>query len=84
VLQRNRKRPRRFEEGTSDGFFADSPQLFYKRIYFECLDVAVVALKDRFQQHDYSLYANMEQLLTKAFSKLDYSLELQQVTDFFP
>ena len=46
-------------------------------------DVVVSALKDPFQQHDYSLYANMEQLLIKACSKADYSHELQDVTEFF-
>ena len=33
---------------------------------FECLDVVVSALKDCFQQCDYSLYASLEQLLMKA------------------
>ena len=44
--------------------------------------MAVSALKVRFQERDYSVYANMEQLLTKACSKIDYSPELQEVTDF--
>ena len=40
----------------------------------------VSALKVRFQERDYSVYANME-LLTKACSNIDYSPELQEVTD---
>ena len=83
VLKRNRKRPRSYEDGSAEHFFFDTPELFYKQIYFECLDVVVSALKDCFQQRDYSLYASMEQLLMKACSKADYSRELQDVTEFF-
>ena len=83
VLQGKRLRPRFYEDGPIGHFFFDIHELFYKQIYFECLDVVVSALKDRFQQSDYSLCANMEQLLIKAYSKADYSHELQDVTEFF-
>ena len=83
VLQRKRKRPRFSEDGPTEHFLFDTTELFYKQIYFEYLDVVVSALKDRFQQCDYSLYANMEQLLIKVCSKTDYSHDLRDVTEFF-
>ena len=67
----------------TEHFFLDTPERFYKQTYFECFHVVVSALKDPFQQHDYSSYANMEQLLIKACSKADYFHELQDVTKFF-
>ena len=81
VLQGKWKRPRSFEDGPTEHFSFNTPELFYKQMYFECLDVFVLALKDRFQQHDYFLYATMEQLLVKDCSKTDYYHELQDVTN---
>ena len=53
-------------------------------MYFQCIDAAVTTIQDRFHQHNYSLYSMMEQLLIKATTNGDYSMELKEVTDFFP
>ena len=83
ILQRKWKRPRFYEDGPTEHFFFDIPELIYKQIYFEYFDAVVSALKDCFQQCEYSLYANMEQLLIKVCLKTDYSHDLHDFTEFF-
>ena len=41
----------------------------------------MAAIRDRFQQCDYSMYSN--QVLIKACTKKDYSRELKKITDLF-
>ena len=48
VLPRRRKAPRRFEIGTGDCAFPDTPKEFFRRHYFEVLDLIVNFIKDRF------------------------------------
>ena len=38
-LPRQRKRPRRYEEGTSTGDFHETPKQYYKQHYFEAIDL---------------------------------------------
>ena len=52
-------------------------------MYFQCLDAVIAAITDRFHQHDYSIDANLEQVLIKACTQEDYSKELEEVTQFF-
>ena len=82
-LPRPHKRPRRYEDGTADHYHSPTPFMHYKQIYFEALDAAVVAIGDRFDQNDYSMYAKLEQLLLLAASQKDYSLILREVVDFY-
>ena len=44
----------------------------YASVYFEALDAAIVAIGDRFDQNDYSMYVKLEQLLLLAASQKDY------------
>ena len=74
ALQRRRKRPRRYEDSCEEHSFSN-PQLYYKTVYFQCLDTAISTIRDRFHQHDYYIYVSLEQLLLKASSN-DYSDEL--------
>ena len=84
VLPRQRKRTRLFGEmGTEEPFSFNDPKLYYRSIYFQCLDAAMAFIKDRFHQRDYSIYSNLEQLLIKTCSKKDYSQELKEITDLF-
>ena len=83
ALHRQRKRPRRYEDGVGEPSTFDSPMLYYRSMYYQCIDAAVVAIQDRFYQYDYTLYSMLEQLLIKASSKGDYTVELKEVTDFY-
>ena len=83
-LPRLHKRPRRYEDGTTAGHYhPPTAMMYYKHMYFEALDAAVVTLEDRFNQNDYSMYAKLEQLLLLAATQKDYSQTLQEVLDFY-
>ena len=84
VLPRQRMRTILYGEmGTEEPFSFNDPKLYYRSIYFQCLDAAMAFIKDRFHQRDYSIYSNLEQLLIKTYSKKDYSQELKEITDLF-
>ncbi len=73
----------RFEAGSSDGDFYPTIESHYRQIYFEALDNAVQAIKDRFNQPGYAVYQNLEQLILKASTGMSYEDELQFVCDFY-
>lgn len=83
ALHRARKRPRRYEHGEAEPSTIDSPKVYYRRMYYQCVDAAVTTIQDRFHQQDYSMYSTLEQLLIKACTDEDYSVELQQVTELY-
>jgi len=72
------KRPRNEEPST-----IDSPKVYYRRMYYQCVDATVKTIQDRFHQEDYSMYSTLEQLLIKACTDEDYSAELQQDTELY-
>ena len=83
VLERQRKRSRRFEDGAAEPHFHENPKTHYRVFYYQCLDAAISAISNRFHQRDYLMYANLEQLLVKACKKMDYSEEYREVTQFY-
>lgn len=82
VLQRRRKRPRRYEDGSAGSTFSD-PKSYYRSVYYQCLDAAISTINNRFDQRDFSIYANLEEVLCKACSNEDFSCELDEVCEFF-
>ena len=82
-LPRQRKRPRRFEEGTSQGFYHDTPKDYYRQYYFEAIDVLVNCIQERFDQPGYKVYVRLESLLIKACKNEDFEEELKFVCDFY-
>lgn len=83
VLPRKRKVPARFEEGSAVGHHPDTPQDLYRRDYFECLDLIVACIRDRFDQPGYRILKNLENLLLKATRSEDYDSELEFVLDYY-
>lgn len=83
VLPRQRKRPRRYEEGASVGDFHETTEGLHRCIYYEALDLIVTGIKDRFDQPGYRLYSNLEALLVKAAKTERFDEELQFVTAFY-
>lgn len=51
VLHRQRKRPQIYEDGAGEPCTFDSPMLYYRSMYYQCIDAAVT---DRFLQYDYT------------------------------
>lgn len=83
TLPRKRKRPRRYEDGASDGDFPESVEDLYRRTYFEALDLIVCGIEERFDQPGYKVYSNLEDLLVKAVKKENYDEELKFVVEFY-
>ena len=50
VLHRMRKRPRRYEDGTAEPHLHEDPKLYYRSLYYQCLDAAAGTIKSRFQR----------------------------------
>ena len=61
--------PRHLEIGSSESDHPSSPKEYYRRIYYEALDLAVNCIKNRFDQSGYAMYKNLETLLVTAASK---------------
>ena len=57
VLPRQRKWPRKYEDGTNEGDFLESVEDLYRRMYFEALDIVVCGIKEHFDQPGYKVYS---------------------------
>jgi len=77
VLPRQRKCPRIYEDGASEGKF---PGGF---MYFEALDLVVCGIKGCLDQPWYKVYSNLEGVLFKAVRRDKYDEDLQYVVDFY-
>ncbi len=82
-LPRRRKVPRRFEDGEAEGSFAATPEMHYRRIYFEALDLIVMCISTRFDQPGYRVYSNVQNLILKVIKGVEYKVELDFVTEFY-
>ena len=80
LLPRRRKRPLRYE-GLSSCHYPDTPESFYKQIYYECIDSIVNCIQQRFDQPGYKTYQQMEQLLVNAVRAQDYQAQLTAVIE---
>ena len=83
VLPRKRKAPVRYEVGSSDGHYPETPKALYRQHYFQCLDLIVTFIRDRFKQPGYQTLKNLEDLLLKAARNEDYQKELGFVLKFY-
>ena len=83
VLPRKRKAPARFEVGSSSGHHPETPKEMFRQHYFECLDLIVNCIKDRFDQPGYRVLKNLEDLLLKAARNEDYTKELDFVLNLY-
>ena len=83
VLPRQRKRPRQYEDGASEGDFPESVESLYRHTYYKALDLIVSGIKAHFDQPGYKLYSNLEALLVKAVKKEKYDEEFQFVIEFY-
>ena len=61
-----RKAPARYEVGTGDGHHPEIPKVLYRQYYFECLDLIVTFIRDKFNQPGYQTQKNLENLLLKS------------------
>ena len=55
------------------------PESYFKRLYFEALDLMINGISAHFDQQDYKVYALVEGLLTKAVLGEEFTPELEKV-----
>ncbi|XP_076347747.1 zinc finger MYM-type protein 1-like [Tachypleus tridentatus] len=79
-MPRQKREPKRFEVGTGEPSFPSSPKEFYRRQYFEVLDLAINAINRRFDQPGFQVYRHMKDLL-KSLREEDTSDELKYLVD---
>jgi hypothetical protein len=65
LLPRRRKLPSRFETEQAPAEFHSTPMDYYRQNYFEAMNHIVQAITDRFDQEDFVVYLDTEQLLLK-------------------
>lgn len=82
-LPRQRKRPKRYDDGVAPAEFDITAEDRYRRIYFEALDIIVETIKNRFNQPGYKIYKGLEDLLVKAANSSDYSDSLEYITSIY-
>ena len=85
-LPRTKKAPKKIEEctgGRSAPEYHNDEVSYYRQIYFDALDYIINSIKDRFEQPDYQIYVNLENLLLKAAYEEDFEHEFMQVVTFY-
>ena len=82
ILPRQCKLPKKFDEPDTY-HFPSTPKEFFRNIYFKVYDQTVNGIKEIFNQPDYCIYMNLQELILKAFNKEDFNKELEAVTDFY-
>ena len=84
ALPRRRAVLAKLDCGTAAPEYFQTLTQLYRAIYYEALDLIVSLIKDRFDQRDYNVYMNCEQLLSKAAAGGDvYKDEFLTVTSFY-
>ena len=79
-LPRKRKAPVRHEVGEQDTHhFPESPKDHYRRIYFNEIDTVTQCIAPRFEQDDFKIYVNIQELPSKSFTSGPCDTELAEV-----
>ena len=82
TLPRKRKMPKRFDEFASHHFYETSKDLHH-RTYFEAYDNVIQGIEKRFQQKDFLIYRNIQDIFLNATNGKDSSQQLKVVCDIF-
>ena len=87
TLPRKRKKPNysilqyvtSYEGPESNAYYPETPNAYFKPMYFQALDAIINAINDRFEQPALKKFMNVEQLLLKSIVKDDISMELKDL-----
>jgi len=82
-LPRQRKRPRRYEEGEASSEFHTNPKEYFRQLYYEAIDLIMSSIKERFEQHGYEIYSNLEQLILKSCRGEEATYEFEFICQFY-
>ena len=77
ALPRWKGAPQRYEIGEGHNSFPETAKDYYKRIYFEALDVLIAEIAKRFNQTGFLAYGQLESLLLKSLKGEDISIEMK-------
>ncbi|KAL5515243.1 hypothetical protein EMCRGX_G000382 [Ephydatia muelleri] len=86
TLPRRRRAPLRLEDCIGGKAMPEYPETVddhYRTIYFEALDLVTTAINDRFNQPDYGVYAECEELLLSAMNGNNTEAIVVKVVEFF-
>lgn len=62
-LPRQRKIPKKYDDGLAEAECHKDPKSYYRQHYFEAIDLAINCIQAWLQQPGYQFYSNLEQLL---------------------
>ena len=77
TLPRKRRTSARLEVGSGAPSYPTTAKDYFRRVYYEAIDLIVSAIDQRFNQESFSSYAQMETLLVKAANGEDYEAEFK-------
>ena len=77
LLPRRTPTPRRIEIGTGEPSYPVTAQDYYRRIYFEAIDLTMNNIDQQFDQPSFDTYAKMESIFIKTLNSQDKSDELK-------
>ena len=83
VLPRRRRAPARYSTGTGESYHPTDPKELSRKHYFECLDLVISFIKNKFDQPSFHHLIYLENLLLKSARREYYSEELKFVLDFY-
>lgn len=78
-----RRRPKRYNDGLSEGHHPETVKDLYRQYYFEAIDAVIACIKDRFNQPGYITYKSSKELLLNAAKQEDYTSEFEAVSKFY-
>lgn len=77
VLARKRKAPQRFDHGCRGHFF-EMPEDYYRKVFYEAYDYVINGIEARFDQEDFKIYANLQDVLLRSFNEIDIFEKLEK------
>ena len=82
VLPRRGKIQPRYNNGKEQHHHRNV-ELFYRQVYHDAYDYVISGIKDRFDQPDFKLYSNMQNLLIKAANDQKYLEEYNIIFEIY-
>ena len=82
-LPRQRKLPRRYDDGSASAHFPSTPKAHFKPAYFEAIDLITNCVQERFDQPRYWIYQSLQTLLIKASKREEFQENLDDICAFY-
>lgn len=83
ILPRRRKRPKKYDQGSAEPEYPESPKASFRASYFEALDLAINSIVQRFDQPGFEVYRNLQEIVIKAARRQNFEAEYSFVCSFY-